>query len=130
MSFWFVFICWGWSPERMVILCFQKKEAYKKSMSYLMFPKKVLRSVGNVPFLLSLPIIIPPTLCCLVFHCEFLLFSSSFLSTVRILRLFHYTLVTWFKFLLGLSSCQGFSYSCYSKKMVSPHIHPAKQSHS
>lgn len=81
-DFWFCFYLFfeDEGPGRMVsVLSASREKRACESMSCLMSPKKYLRlKASSVPSLLSLYVMVPPTLCYLVFHCEFLPFLKQF----------------------------------------------------
>lgn len=126
-----LFVCWGWRARKSgFFLCFWRKHVCK-IMSHLLFPEDILMSGGSqsssVPFVSScsgfthfMPSRIPLQI--LTFLKLFSQYGTdSFTSSITL----------WSpdrSFFLGHISCQRFSYICHSKKMVSPHTCPVKQS--
>lgn len=110
MSFCFV-VFWGWrARNNFVILSAARETGACETKSDVMFPKKCSSLEARlVSSLLSLPLMNPCTLHCLVFHYIFLLFKSCLQSLVWIPSLLLLLSDHLFSLFLGLISHQIFS---------------------
>lgn len=124
MSFCFV-VFWGWrARNNFVILSAAREMGACETKSDVMFPKKCSSLEARlVSSLLSLPLMNPCTLHCLVFHYIFLLFKSCLQSLEWIPSLLFTTLwspvqfVSWAHFTSDFFPCL-----CHRNKS-SPHMH-------
>lgn len=118
----FLLVFWGGRARKngFHAFCLLRKKGLK-SMYHFTSPKMYLcPEASNV---LSLYVLVPPTLCCLVFHCEFLPFlkqlfqyGTGFISSI--------TLWSFVQFLPGLILCQAYLLFAIAKT-VSSHTYPA-----
>lgn len=131
MSFCFV-VFWGWRARKnFVILSAAREKGACETKSDVMFLKKCSSLEARlVSSLLSLPLMNPCTLHCLVFHYIFLLFKSCLQSLVQIPSLLLLLPDHLFSLFLGLISSDFVSLSLSQEQIISPHACTAKWSHS
>lgn len=130
VSFCFVSVCFlGMKSHEGCLLCFLPPEK-KGPEKYVPFKSSKMYLCPEASNVLSLYVLVPPTLCCLVFHISLWIltfFKAAFSGWYRF-HFVHYTSIicsvsSWAHFMSGLS------FICHSKNGLLTHI-SSQQSHS